>query len=58
MNQDKEIDVKHLVSYVYILGIKVLHKFMEAIYGCLKGSKCLFFRLEAIAIHRGIVYDK
>ena len=27
MNQDEEIDVYHLVSYVYILSINGLHKF-------------------------------
>ena len=52
------------LSYEYILGIKRLHKFEYSpkIYGgylwLLKGKKVYFFRLEAIAIHRGIIYGK
>ena len=60
----KENDAKHFVSYVYILGIKWLHKFEYSpkIYGgylwLLKGKTIHIFRLEAIAIHRGIIYGK
>ena len=31
---------------------------MEAIYDGLMKRKCLYFRLEAIAIYKGIIYDK
>ena len=50
------------MSYVYILGINGLHKFEYSPknYGgylwLLKGKN--YFRLEAIAMHRGIIYGK
>ena len=57
MDWDEVIDVQHLVSYVYIIGIKWLHKlqyfpkFMEVIYGVLTTIKYWYFRLEAITRH-------